>query len=202
VASGESEKLIEAVAERVREVLGEAERRADEIVAEAERRAQAIEAEADAKAERTVALSEDQARERVERARKALDELGVALGSGPTAAAEPEVEEPEAPSAQPVPAPEPEPEPEPEPGPDPEPEPGDEPGADSPSTDELIAQLKGGDSPAKSGGGGEGDAAARLVAMKMALDGSSREEVDGHLAEEFDLADRDALLDEVFARVG
>jgi hypothetical protein len=94
--------------------------------------------------------------------------------------------------------------PEPELNEEPEPE-GDPLGdadAGSPSTEELIAQLKGGDSPGKSGGGGGGDAAARLVAMNMALDGSSREEVDEHLADEFDLSDRDALLDEVFDRAG
>jgi hypothetical protein len=44
--------------------------------------------------------------------------------------------------------------------------------------------------------------AARLVALKMALDGSTREEVAGHLADEYGLRDSDALLDEVFARAG
>ena len=45
------------------------------------------------------------------------------------------------------------------------------------------------------------DAGARLVAMKMALDGSTREEVAAHLAEVYGLTDSDALLDDVFARV-
>jgi hypothetical protein len=35
----------------------------------------------------------------------------------------------------------------------------------------------------------------------MALNGTSREETDRYLAENFDLADRAALLDEVYATV-
>jgi hypothetical protein len=50
--------------------------------------------------------------------------------------------------------------------------------------------------------GGDGDVeGARLIALNMALNGSSREETDGYLAENFDLADRAALLDEVYATV-
>jgi len=52
------------------------------------------------------------------------------------------------------------------------------------------------------GSGGEGDTeGARLVALNMALNGTSREETDRYLAENFDLADRTALLDEVYATV-
>jgi F0F1-type ATP synthase membrane subunit b/b' len=43
---------------------------------------------------------------------------------------------------------------------------------------------------------------ARLIALNMALNGTPREETDRYLAENFDVADRDALLDEVYARVG
>ena len=43
---------------------------------------------------------------------------------------------------------------------------------------------------------------ARLIALNMALNGQSREETDRYLAENFDLADRDGLLDEVYASVG
>jgi hypothetical protein len=42
---------------------------------------------------------------------------------------------------------------------------------------------------------------ARLIALNMALNGNSREDIDGYLAENFDLVDRDALLDEVYASV-
>ena len=43
---------------------------------------------------------------------------------------------------------------------------------------------------------------ARLIALNMALNGTSREETDRYLAENFDLPDRNALLDDVYARVG
>jgi DivIVA domain-containing protein len=52
------------------------------------------------------------------------------------------------------------------------------------------------------GGGEEGDVeGARLIALNMALNGQSREETDRYLAENFDLADRDRLLDEVYSSV-
>lgn len=46
------------------------------------------------------------------------------------------------------------------------------------------------------------DAAARLVAMKLALDGKNREEIEAELDEKFGSADRGALLDDVLARAG
>jgi DivIVA domain-containing protein len=49
----------------------------------------------------------------------------------------------------------------------------------------------------------EGDeAGARIIALNMALGGSSREETAAYLAEHFTLADPDALLDDVYAKVG
>jgi hypothetical protein len=60
---------------------------------------------------------------------------------------------------------------------------------------------------APSGGGAAASAddddveGARLIALNMALNGQSREETDKYLAENFDLSDRDALLDEVYATV-
>jgi hypothetical protein len=199
VANGESEKLVEAVTDRVRAALAEAERRAEEItdeatrraeaiVAEAEGRAKEIEADAEARAAKTVALSEDQARDRIERARKALDELGVVLGSQPLASDPEERSEDLEPGSDPL---------EPEP-PDPAPEP-----TAKPSTEELIAQLKGAEGSEGSAGGGGGDeAAARLVAMNMALDGASREDVAKRMADEFGLSNPDPLLDSVFERAG
>jgi DivIVA domain-containing protein len=50
--------------------------------------------------------------------------------------------------------------------------------------------------------GGDADEGARLVAFNMALDGTPREEVDRYLAENFDIADRARLLDEVYSTVG
>jgi DivIVA domain-containing protein len=45
-------------------------------------------------------------------------------------------------------------------------------------------------------------AAARIVALDMALSGTSREDTDRYLAENYDLPDREALLDEVYAAAG
>jgi DivIVA domain-containing protein len=42
---------------------------------------------------------------------------------------------------------------------------------------------------------------ARLIALNMALNGTSRDETDKYLAENFDLSDRAGLLDEVYASV-
>jgi DivIVA domain-containing protein len=58
-------------------------------------------------------------------------------------------------------------------------------------------------SPAPAGAPGAGDLdGARLVALNMALSGESREQADRYLAESFELAEREKLLDEVYAAVG
>ncbi|MBE2316365.1 DivIVA domain-containing protein [Solirubrobacter sp. CPCC 204708] len=44
------------------------------------------------------------------------------------------------------------------------------------------------------------DAGARLIALNMALSGSSREETAAYLAEHFELTDAEGLLDDVYAR--
>ncbi len=50
--------------------------------------------------------------------------------------------------------------------------------------------------------GGADDAGARLVAMKLALDGKGREEIAAELEQKFGAGDRAALLDDVLARAG
>jgi DivIVA domain-containing protein len=55
--------------------------------------------------------------------------------------------------------------------------------------------------PATAGDGGDVEG-ARLIALNMALNGQSRDETDRYLAENFDLADRQGLLDEVYESVG
>ena len=45
------------------------------------------------------------------------------------------------------------------------------------------------------------EAGARIIALNMALGGTSREETAAYLDEHFALADRDALLDDVYAKV-
>jgi DivIVA domain-containing protein len=76
-------------------------------------------------------------------------------------------------------APEPEPEPEPAPAPAP------------PAAPTAGPAPKNGDS-----------AAARIVALDMALSGKPREDTDHYLAENYDVPDRAALLDEVYAAAG
>ena len=46
------------------------------------------------------------------------------------------------------------------------------------------------------------EAGARLTALNMALGGTSREETARYLAEHYELADPEALLDDVYDRVG
>jgi hypothetical protein len=41
---------------------------------------------------------------------------------------------------------------------------------------------------------------ARLIALNMALSGTPREETAAYLAEHYDLADPEALLDDVYSR--
>ena len=60
--------------------------------------------------------------------------------------------------------------------------------------------------PATTGGGGgrsiRGAEGARLIALNMALNGTPRDETARYLSQNFELDDQDALLDEVYARVG
>ena len=58
--------------------------------------------------------------------------------------------------------------------------------------------------PQPSGGGRSirGAEGARLIALNMALNGTPRDETARYLSQNFDLDDQDALLDEVYARVG
>jgi hypothetical protein len=46
------------------------------------------------------------------------------------------------------------------------------------------------------------EAGARLTALNMALSGTPREETARYLAEHFDLANAEALLDDVYSRAG
>ena len=64
--------------------------------------------------------------------------------------------------------------------------------SDAPAEDEAAAAAEGSDD-------SEG---ARLIALNMALNGTPRDETDRYLADNFELEDREKLLDEVYARVG
>ncbi len=66
--------------------------------------------------------------------------------------------------------------------------------------DEPAAAAQ--DAGAPEGSQDEGDVeGARLIALNMALNGQSRDETDQYLRDNFDLADRATLLDEVYATV-
>lgn len=84
----------------------------------------------------------------------------------------------------------------PEPAPEPEPEP--EPAPAAPAAAPSGKRKRGGAAAADPAEDVEG---ARLIALNMALNGSPREEIDGYLAEHFQLANRAKLLDEVYASV-
>jgi len=56
--------------------------------------------------------------------------------------------------------------------------------------------------PSGSGRSIRGAEGARLIALNMALNGTPRDETARYLSQNFDLDDQDALLDEVYARVG
>ena len=190
-----------AAGDRVRAVLEAAEQSAAELRAEAAQeidaqleRAEAVAARLAERAnqiERSLQAIADSVRDELSALRADLEELR-AVGEGVTeartaaevAAAEPEPGEP-APAA----ASEAEPESaEPEPAEaEPEPDP---------------AELAPAASPAAGPPSGDGHEGARVIALNMALNGSPREETARYLDENFELENPEALLDEVYARVG
>ena len=73
---------------------------------------------------------------------------------------------------------------------------------DAPEADATVEEAEPATSTAARAGDDDEDLeGARLIALNMALNGQSRDETDKYLAENFDLDDRDALLDEVYATV-
>jgi len=190
-----AEQIVHDVAARVREIVAEAEDRAAQIVRDAE---------ADAKRIRERAESEG--RERLELVRSALDDLEArvngsssspadARGAPSTEVSPGPVIVPE-PSPSPVPEPSPDPEP-PTPTPDPIPEPAPAPIPEpTPPPDEgTLPQIAADPGPAAADS--DDASAARLVAMNMAFDGASREQIEGHLAENYSLEDTGAIVDDV-----
>src|SRR4051794_28863054 len=79
-------------------------------------------------------------------------------------------------------------------------EPVEEPGppdAEPEVVEEAVEQAR-----EAGGDGGRASEGARLIALNMALSGTPREETARYLRENFDLADQEDLLDEVYARAG
>ena len=191
-------KLLEDVTGRVRAALDEAEEKAREVVASAEDRAKEILSNAEAEAQKIRERADSEAQERLNKVREALTSLEGTFGSSPSSEIDPgpaEVPEP-MPPVEPEPSPPAEPEPmppaEPEPMP---PDPEIEPPAPA-QPDRESPQMANGFSSERS----HDATAARIVAMKMALDGSSRKEIADQLSKTYDIDSSDKLLDDVMAR--
>jgi len=197
----DAEKLVQDLSDRVRDALTQADARAKEIVGEAEERARKLINDAESEAQRIRERAEAEADERLARVREALSGLEGALG-GEKAEVDPRPAPAPEPTPQPVPEPTPPAEPEPMPPAEPEPMPPEPeiapPPAPVPDRDAPAAEPE---SAAINGGAERGDEiGARIVATKMALDGSSREEIAAHLAEHYEVAQPDELLDFVMER--
>jgi DivIVA domain-containing protein len=72
--------------------------------------------------------------------------------------------------------------------------------AEDQPAEEKPAAAETGSGPAT--GGEDGAEGARLIALNMALNGTTREEAARYLEENFELSDPDAILEDVYARVG
>jgi outer membrane biosynthesis protein TonB len=183
-----ADELAAHAAEAVRRILADAEERAAGIVRDAEAQAASIREQAEAEAQQTRERGEADARAQIEAAKRALDELGGTLVAAATEAIPKQESTPAEPDAEP----EPEPAPAPAPEPDPEPEPVAAPEAPvSPPVEPEQA------APAEGNGD---DAAVRLVAMKLAVDGKDPAAIEAELIEKFGPGDRTDLLRDVIAR--
>jgi len=213
--------LASAAADQVKSIVEAAESTASDIKNQAEDEASGVRTRAAADAEKTRADATDQARRHVAAVQEATQmmlqrvdamesELGALVESLRTganrltadltlltgnmgelrgAATGAGAETEQAPAAAPEPAAEPEAAAAPEP----------EPQAVEPEPEAPAAEPE---PEAADGEGGDDSEGARLIALNMALNGTPREETDRYLAENFQLADRGKLLDEVYARVG
>jgi hypothetical protein len=170
-SGGHSDDLAAKAADAVRGIVAEAEDRAAEIIRDADAKAAGIREQAEAEAKRIRERAEADARGQIEAAKRALDELGGTLVAAASEAI-PKAETPE-------------PEPEPEPESQPEPE------TESPGAPEA---------PVSPPAGNGDDAAERLVAMKLAVEGKDRTAIEAELGEKFGVSDRSALLDDVLSR--
>lgn len=65
----------------------------------------------------------------------------------------------------------------------------------------VVSEAPAPAEPVRGGDAEEDVEGARLIALNMALNGTGRDETDRYLADNFDLSDRQGLLDEVYASV-
>ena len=177
-SGGQSDDLAAKAADAVRGIVREAEDRAAEIIRDADAKAAGIREQAEAEANRIRERAEADARGQIEAAKRALDELGGTLVAAASEAI-PKTETPE-PKSEPTPEPEPEPELKPE-------LPAEPPGL--PETPVSPPPANG------------DDAAERLVAMKLAVDGEDPAAIEAALVDKFGPGDRSELIKEILARV-
>jgi hypothetical protein len=170
-AGQHADDLAAKASEAVRRVVAEAEDRAAEILRDAEAKAASIREQAEAEASQIRERGEADARAQIEAAKRALDELGGTLVAAASAAI-PAAETPES-------------------APEPEPEPDTEQPVESPGAPEA---------PVSPPAGNGDDAAQRLVAMKLAVEGKDRAAIEAELSERFGASDRSALVDDVLSR--
>jgi hypothetical protein len=176
-AGQQADDLAGKAAEAVRQVLADAEERAAEIVRDAEAKAASVREQAEAEAGQIRQRAESDARAQIEAAKHALDELGGTLAAAVSSALPQSESEPQEKNGEEE-APE---EAEPEPPAAPE----------APTAPPVEAAAA---------GNGD-DAAERLVAMKLAVDGKDSAEIDAELSEKFGARDRTALIEDVLSRV-
>ena len=187
-AGREKQSAAAAAAERVRAVLEAAEQSAAELRAEAAEEIEAQLAKAQAVAERLSTRADEieralqglaeSVREQLSALKADLEELR-AVGEG---MAEARAEAAETAAAEPASAA------------------AEEPALTAPAEEGSLAaeEPEPRTAPAELPAGQE---SARVIALNMALNGSSREETAHYLSENFELDDPEALLDEVYSRV-
>jgi cell division septum initiation protein DivIVA len=182
-AGQHADDLAAKAADTVRTVLAEAEQKAAEILREAETQAAKIRETAEADAAQARERAEADARAQIEAAKRALDELGGTLAAAASEALPTSESEP------------------PEPGPEPdesEGEPEESPGAPEAPVSPPAEETPTTEAPAEAGNGD--DAAERLVAMKLAVEGKDPAAIEAELIERFGPGDRSELLREVVSR--
>lgn len=181
-----------AAAERVQSIVEAAERSAREIEQQAQQDAQRVAQEADAQAAEQLGQAQAAAEKLIARAAEIhqqadqivtdlqamREELGTLRERPAMAPPEPTMQHEAAQIAE---IPE---------------EPADEPGPPDaePEVVEAAAEPRAGAAPSSEG--------VRVIALNMALSGTPREETARYLQENFDIADQDSLLDDVYAKAG
>jgi hypothetical protein len=174
----QADELVTQAADAVRRILAEAESRAAEIVRDAESEATKIREAAERDGTAARERAEADARGQIEAAKRALDELGGTLAAAVSSALPKAETEPD------------------------EPEPEEEQPAESPGAPEAPVSPPAEEEPEPEQAATNGDdAAERLVAMKMAVDGKDETAIETELTEKFGSRDRSALLKDVLERV-